>query len=143
LDEGIAASSAERALAAGNTPQVVITMPAYRAETTRNGRSPISRPELPIVSSWSAMRVPTTVIGWHGRSASTFTFYAENLGYGGTRLTCYTEALRKRVPNGLKRGAAEKGEASRHFHRMQLTVSRPDKQPPLTVESGADLHRGN
>jgi hypothetical protein len=142
LDEGIAASSAERALAAGNTPQVVITMPAYRAETTSNGQSPISRPELRIVSS-SSMPVSTTVSSWHGRSASTFTFYAENLGYGGTRLTCYTEALRKRVPNGLKRGAAEKGEASRHFHRMQLTVSRPDKQPPLTVESGADLHRGN
>jgi glycosyltransferase involved in cell wall biosynthesis len=34
LDEGIAASFAERALAGNNVPKVVITMPACRAETT-------------------------------------------------------------------------------------------------------------
>src|SRR6266545_4018123 len=38
---------------------------------------------------------------------------------------------------------ARRGAASRRCYRLQLTVSYPDKQPPLTVESGADLHRGN
>jgi hypothetical protein len=58
-------------------PKVVITMPAYRAETTSNAVADIPggiADRLLLVE----MRIPTTVSNWHGRSASTFT--SENLG---------------------------------------------------------------
>jgi hypothetical protein len=94
LDEGIAASSAERALAGSNVPKVVITVPAYRAETTLERTVADIPAGIAIVFSSSTMRVSTTVSSWHGRSASTFTFLRRTSATEETRRSCYTEALR-------------------------------------------------
>jgi hypothetical protein len=73
-------------------------MPAYRARNhPRNGRSPTSRPELPIVSSWSTMRVPTTVIE-----------LARALGID-VHVLCGEPRLRRNQTDLLHRGAAKAG----------------------------------
>jgi hypothetical protein len=67
-------------------------MPAYRAETTSNGQSPISRPELLIVSfrrCQSRQQCRAGTGARHRRSRRRTSATEE------TRRSCYTEALRR------------------------------------------------
>jgi glycosyltransferase involved in cell wall biosynthesis len=81
LDEGIAASSAERALAGNNMPQVV-TMPAYRAETT------LERTVADITAGITDRLIlvdasPDNSVELARALGIDVHIYAENLGYGG------------------------------------------------------------
>jgi hypothetical protein len=83
-------------------------MPAYRARNhPRNGRSPTSRPELPIVSSWSTMRVPTTVIEL-ARALGIDVHVLWALGID-VHVLCGEPRLRRNPTDLLHRGAAKAG----------------------------------
>jgi hypothetical protein len=134
-------------------PKVVITVPAYRAETTLER----TVADIPAGIADRLLLVDDASLDNSVELARALGIdvhiYAENLGYGGNQKELLHRGPAKRGRHHRSTSPhyqyaathcpyplARRGAASRHCHRMQLTVCHPDKQPPLTVESGSDSH---